>query len=60
MFWVATAPLTTDGHVNVSPKGYAGTFHIVDSKKVWYEDMSGSGKSAFYLAYSMHRNQMNP
>ncbi|KAF5311917.1 hypothetical protein D9619_003618 [Psilocybe cf. subviscida] len=43
MFWVATAPMTADGHVNVSPKGYAGTFHIVDSKKVWYEDMSGSG-----------------
>lgn len=43
VFWVATAPLTGDGHVNVSPKGYDGTFHIVNSRKVWYEDLSGSG-----------------
>lgn len=45
MFWVASAPLTADGHVNVSPKGFEGTFHIVDSHQVWYEDMSGSGTS---------------
>ncbi|KAF8965391.1 hypothetical protein BDZ97DRAFT_780378 [Flammula alnicola] len=43
MFWVATAPLSSDGHVNVSPKGFEGTFNIVNEKKVWYEDMSGSG-----------------
>jgi len=43
MFWVASAPLTADGHVNVSPKGFEGTFHIVNSRQVWYEDMSGSG-----------------
>ncbi|KDR67992.1 hypothetical protein GALMADRAFT_1355348 [Galerina marginata CBS 339.88] len=43
MFWVATAPLSESGHVNVSPKGYEGTFHIVDENTVWYEDMSGSG-----------------
>ncbi|CAE6466315.1 unnamed protein product [Rhizoctonia solani] len=23
-FWVATAPLSADGHVNVSPKGHIG------------------------------------
>jgi hypothetical protein len=46
MFWVATAPLSEHGHVNVSPKGFEGTFHIVDSNKVWYEDMSGSGVSS--------------
>lgn len=28
MFWVATAPLSGTGHVNVSPKGVRGTFHI--------------------------------
>lgn len=28
VFWVATAPLSEDGHVNVSPKGLRGTFHI--------------------------------
>ncbi|KAF9004552.1 hypothetical protein BDQ17DRAFT_1240829 [Cyathus striatus] len=43
IFWVATAPLAEDGHVNVSPKGYEGSFHIVDNQKVWYEDLSGSG-----------------
>ncbi|KAF9450852.1 hypothetical protein P691DRAFT_809375 [Macrolepiota fuliginosa MF-IS2] len=43
MFCVATAPLTPNGHVNVSPKGADGTFHIVNSKQVWYEDLTGSG-----------------
>lgn len=43
MFWVATAPLSSSGHVNLSPKGYEGTFHIVDEKRVWYEDLTGSG-----------------
>ncbi|TFK34647.1 hypothetical protein BDQ12DRAFT_656566 [Crucibulum laeve] len=43
MFWVATAPLGTDGHVNVSPKGFEGTFRIVNEKQVWYEDLTGSG-----------------
>jgi hypothetical protein len=44
IFWVATAPLTPEGHINVSPKGVAGTFHIINPNKVWYEDLSGSGK----------------
>ncbi|KAG7440355.1 uncharacterized protein BT62DRAFT_957155 [Guyanagaster necrorhizus] len=43
MFWVATAPLSADGHVNLSSKGVEGTFHIIDSHTVWYEDLSGSG-----------------
>ncbi|KAF7377990.1 Pyridoxamine phosphate oxidase [Mycena sanguinolenta] len=43
VFWVATAPLTGDGHVNVSPKGGEGMFHIVNSRTVWYEDLTGSG-----------------
>ncbi|KDQ59409.1 hypothetical protein JAAARDRAFT_127292 [Jaapia argillacea MUCL 33604] len=43
MFWVATAPLSGDGHVNVSPKGVEGTFHVVDGNRVWYEDLTGSG-----------------
>lgn len=50
MFWVATAPLSETGHVNVSPKGFNGTFHIVDQNKVWYEDMSGSGMTTFSCA----------
>ncbi|KAL0565842.1 hypothetical protein V5O48_016180, partial [Marasmius crinis-equi] len=43
VFFVATAPLTGDGHVNLSAKGVDGTFHIVDKNRVWYEDLTGSG-----------------
>ncbi|KZV88548.1 hypothetical protein EXIGLDRAFT_678810 [Exidia glandulosa HHB12029] len=43
MFWVATAPLSSDGHINVSPKGIEGTFHIEGPNLCWYEDLSGSG-----------------
>ncbi|KAG5721994.1 hypothetical protein E4T56_gene18467 [Termitomyces sp. T112] len=43
MFWVASAPLTLDGLVNISPKGVEGTFHIANPRRVWYEDLSGSG-----------------
>lgn len=42
MFFVATAPLSADGHVNVSPKGYA-SFVQLDSKRVAYIDLGGSG-----------------
>ncbi|KAK2462819.1 hypothetical protein APHAL10511_005210 [Amanita phalloides] len=43
LFWVATAPLTAEGHVNLSTKGGYGTFHIIDENTVWYEDLTGSG-----------------
>lgn len=43
MFFVASAPLAADGLVNISPKGVEGTFHVANSRKVWYEDLSGSG-----------------
>ena len=42
MFFVATAPLAADGHVNVSPKGY-DTFSIIDPLTVAYLDIGGSG-----------------
>jgi hypothetical protein len=42
VFFVATAPLAADGHVNVSPKGY-DTFRVLDERTVCYLDMSGSG-----------------
>jgi len=42
-FWVASAPLSADGLVNISPKGVAGTFHVANPHQVWYEDLSGSG-----------------
>jgi len=43
MFFVATAPLADDGHVNVSPKGLAGTFVILGPLRVAYLDLTGSG-----------------
>ncbi|TFK48054.1 hypothetical protein OE88DRAFT_1665129 [Heliocybe sulcata] len=43
MFTVATAPLSGSGHVNLSNKGVGGTFHVVDNRTVWYEDLTGSG-----------------
>jgi hypothetical protein len=42
MFFVATAPLAADGHVNVSPKG-GDTFRILDERTVAYLDLTGSG-----------------
>ena len=42
MFFVATAPLSGDGHVNVSPKGY-DAFRILSPKQVAYADLGGSG-----------------
>lgn len=43
VFFVATAPLAEDGHVNCSPKGLAGTFTVVDETTVAYLDLTGSG-----------------
>ncbi|KAI0327275.1 hypothetical protein GY45DRAFT_1327885 [Cubamyces sp. BRFM 1775] len=43
MFCVATAPLSPDGHVNLSPKGLKGSFHIISPNRVWYQDITGSG-----------------
>jgi hypothetical protein len=43
MFFVATAPLSPDGHVNVSPKGLDGTFAVLGSHRVAYLDLTGSG-----------------
>jgi hypothetical protein len=38
MFFVASAPLGADGHVNVSPKGLDGTFAILGAQRVAYLD----------------------
>ena len=46
MFFIATAPLSGDGHVNVSPKGLRGSFVVESKNRVWYEDLSGSGLSS--------------
>jgi len=42
IFWVATAPLSASGHVNMSPKG-GKYFGILDEKTFWYMDLTGSG-----------------
>lgn len=42
MFFVATAPLAEDGHVNVSPKGLE-SFVVLDDRRVAYIDLGGSG-----------------
>ncbi len=42
VFFVATAPLSPDAHINCSPKG-GDTFRIVGSKEVAYLDLTGSG-----------------
>ena len=42
MFFVATAPLSGQGHVNVSPKGRP-SFYLEGKRACWYCDMTGSG-----------------
>ncbi len=42
MFFVASAPLSDEGHVNVSPKGM-DSFRILDPHRVAYLDLTGSG-----------------
>lgn len=42
IFFVATAPLSPDGHVNVSPKGL-DSFRILSPIRVAYLDLTGSG-----------------
>jgi predicted pyridoxine 5'-phosphate oxidase superfamily flavin-nucleotide-binding protein len=43
MFFAATAPSGSDGHVNVSPKGVGGTFVVIDELTVAYLDITASG-----------------
>jgi hypothetical protein len=42
MFFVASAPLEPEGHVNLSPKG-GDAFRILDANHVAYLDYTGSG-----------------
>jgi hypothetical protein len=43
LFFVGTAPLAADGHVNVSPKGPIGTLRVLGPQRVAYLDLFGSG-----------------
>ena len=43
LFFVGSAPLAGDGHVNVSPKGPIGSLAVLDDHTVAYLDVVGSG-----------------
>ena len=43
LFFVGTAPLAGDGHVNLSPKGPIGSLRVLDDHTVAYLDIVGSG-----------------
>jgi hypothetical protein len=43
LFFVATAPLDPEGHVNVSPKGPIGSLAVLGPRRVAYLDVHGSG-----------------
>jgi hypothetical protein len=43
LFFVGSAPLAGDGHVNVSPKGPIGSLRILGPTTVAYLDIVGSG-----------------
>ena len=43
LFFVGSAPLAGDGHVNLSPKGPIGTLRVLDEHTVAYLDVVGSG-----------------
>lgn len=42
LFFVATAPLAREGHVNLSPKGL-DSFRVLGPREVAYVDLTGSG-----------------
>ncbi|KAK7985248.1 hypothetical protein PG996_005510 [Apiospora saccharicola] len=54
MFWVATAPLSARGHVNVSPKG-GECFGVPDKHTFWYHDLTGSGNETISHLYENGR-----
>jgi predicted pyridoxine 5'-phosphate oxidase superfamily flavin-nucleotide-binding protein len=43
VFFVATAPLDANGHVNCSPKGNRGNFAVLGPRRVGFQDLTGSG-----------------
>jgi hypothetical protein len=43
VFFVATAPLHSEGHVNCSPKGNRQELAVLDERRIAYLDQTGSG-----------------
>ncbi|NDC41880.1 MAG: pyridoxamine 5'-phosphate oxidase family protein, partial [Chitinophagia bacterium] len=39
MFFVATAPQASNGHINLSPKGLPGSFKVLSPTQVAYLDI---------------------
>ena len=54
VFFVASAPLDADGHVNLSPKGL-DTFRILGPRAVAYLDLTGSGIETVAHVRENHR-----
>jgi hypothetical protein len=42
IFFIATAPLSAEGHINCSPKGL-DSFRVMGPNRVVYQDLTGSG-----------------
>jgi hypothetical protein len=42
VYFVASAPLADDGHINLSPKGEKGSLQVLDGQTVAYLDFGGS------------------
>ncbi|ETN46981.1 uncharacterized protein HMPREF1541_01171 [Cyphellophora europaea CBS 101466] len=54
LFYVATAPLSAKGHINVSPKG--GPYFGVDNPRTfWYQELTGSGSETMSHLYENGR-----
>eukprot|EP00026_Physarum_polycephalum_P011741 Phypoly_transcript_11983.p1 GENE.Phypoly_transcript_11983~~Phypoly_transcript_11983.p1 ORF type:complete len:270 (+),score=46.50 Phypoly_transcript_11983:106-915(+) len=52
IFWVGTSPPIPDGHVNVSPKGLAGTFQFITEKSAKIASQGFfTGPAKAYFAY---------
>jgi len=52
VFFLASAPLQTDGHINLSPRGL-DSLRVIDSNQVIVLDMTGSGNET---AAHLHEN----
>ncbi len=48
MFFVSTAPLSENGHVNLSPKGM-DSFRVLSGNRVAYMDIVGSGNETSFI-----------
>lgn len=51
LFFVATAPRADDGLINLSPRGVAGTFKVLDEHTFAWLDANGSGSGSETIAH---------